>query len=196
MNKVIAVAASCTAFALLGSGAAMADNETPSSDQVASQQCVAQQHAMGTKAFKALYGKRAMQTCKGKQSKPAKAKTANAAQTCKAEQADPNFPAAHGGMTFDQVYGTNKNQNNSFGKCVSGKVRESQAADAVNLQNAAQTCRAERADPAFAASHDGKTFTDYYGSNKSKKNAFGKCVSRKAHEAAVTPPPTDPVPTV
>jgi len=30
------------------------------------------------------------------------AAVANAAKTCKAEQADPNFAAAHGGKTFDQ----------------------------------------------------------------------------------------------
>jgi len=38
----------------------------------------------------------------------------------------------------------------------------------------------------FAAAHGGKSFTDFYGTNKNKKNAFGKCVSGKA-KAAPTP---------
>jgi hypothetical protein len=175
------------AMALVASGAfAGVGNDTPSPDQIASSACVTQKHAMGNKAFKALYGKRAMQTCKGKNASQAKAVVDNAAKQCKAEQADPNFAAAHGGQTFDQVYGTNANQKNGFGKCVSGKAKAQQDAQAAQIQNAAQACKAERSDPAFAASHGGKSFTDFYGTNKNKKNAFGKCVSSKAK--ASTPP--------
>jgi hypothetical protein len=173
---------------MLGTSSAAAEKPAPSADQLASQACVAEKKAMGNKAFKALYGKRAMQTCKGKQSKSAKAKVANAAQTCKAEQADPNFAATHDGKTFDEVYGANKNQKNAFGKCVSAKVQEAQAEQAEKVRNAAQTCRAERSDPNFAATHDGKSFTDFYGTNKNKKNAFGKCVSLTAKKPVVTPP--------
>jgi hypothetical protein len=194
VRKLIAVAASCAAVAMIGTSSAAAENETPSPDQIASQACIDQKQAMGNKAFKALYGKRAMQTCKGKQSKPAKVKVANGAQTCKAEQADPNFPAGHEGRTFNEVYGTNKNQKNAFGKCVSGKVAETQAVEAEKLQNAARTCRTERSDPNFAATHDGKTFTEFYGSNKNKKNAFGKCVRTQAKQPAPTPP-VEPAPT-
>jgi hypothetical protein len=54
----------------------------------------------------------------------------NAAKECKAERADPLFADSHGGMTFDEFYGTN-NPNpkskgkgkNAFGKCVSGKAK-------------------------------------------------------------------------
>src|SRR5262245_40785700 len=54
----------------------------------------------------------------------------NAARACRTERDDPTFAAAHGGMTFDQFYGSNlkgktgKNGagRNAFGKCVSGKV--------------------------------------------------------------------------
>jgi len=194
VKKLIAVAASCALVAMLGTSSAAAEKPAPSPEQIASKACVDQKHAMGNKAFKALYGKRAMQTCKGKQSKSAKTKVANAAQTCKAEQADPNFPATHDGKTFDEVYGSNKNLKNSFGKCVSTKVQETQAEEAEKLQNAAQTCRAERSDPNFAATHDGKTFTDFYGTNKNKKNAFGKCVSLTAKKPVVTPP-VEPAPT-
>ena len=41
--------------------------------------------------------------------------------------------------------------------------------------NAAKTCKAERtADPA--------AFREKYGTNKNKRNAFGKCVSKTAKE--------------
>ena len=83
-------------------------------------------------------------------------------------------------MTFEQSYGTNANHRNAFGKCVSRKVQAISAQEQQNLQNAAQQCRAERSDADFAASHGGKSFTDFYGANKNKKNAFGKCVSQKA----------------
>jgi hypothetical protein len=43
--------------------------------------------------------------------------------------------------------------------------------------NAAQQCRAERAELGVDA------FREEYGTNKNKRNAFGKCVSRKRHES-------------
>jgi hypothetical protein len=141
---------------------------------------------MGVKAFKALYGdnapkyQHAMRNCQRQHGKSAGNVVGNAAQQCKAEQADPNFATGHGGMTFDQFYGTNANDKNSFGKCVSSKVQSTVDQQDQNLQNAAQQCRAERSDANFAASHGGKSFTDFYGTNHNKKNAFGKCVSQKA----------------
>ena len=103
----------------------------------------------------------------------------NAAKQCKAERADPDFAAAHDGKSFEQVYG-------NFGKCVSKKAREQKRAedqdDAQEVQafkNAAKECAAERSDTGFPATHDGKSFEDFYGSNRNKRNAFGKCVSSK-----------------
>jgi hypothetical protein len=44
---------------------------------------------------------------------------ANAAQQCAARQADPGFAAAHGGLTFTQVYERNSSDaDNAFGRCV------------------------------------------------------------------------------
>jgi hypothetical protein len=176
----LGVGAMASSMALAGNG-----NSTPNPNQVAAQQCTGELQAMGAKAFKGLYGdppkgKHAMRNCQRQHGKSAHAVINNAAQQCKAEQADPNFAATHGGMTFDQFYGTNHNDRNSFGKCVSGKVPAAVAQQGENLQNAAQQCRAERSDPNFAAGHGGESFTDFYGSNKNKKNAFGKCVSQKA----------------
>jgi hypothetical protein len=182
MKRIGSVLICCIGVAAIGAGGALADsgNSTPNPKQVAAQECTAQLHAMGAKAFKALYAKPAMRTCQGKQTKPAQNAVNNAAQQCKAEQADPNFAASHNGMTFDDFYGTNVNHRNSFGKCVSGKVQSTEAQDEENLQNAAQQCRAERSDAGFAAGHGGKSFTDFYGTNHNKRNAFGKCVSQKA----------------
>jgi hypothetical protein len=198
VKKIGIVSLICAAAMALAAASALAGNgngksngngsSSPSADQLASSQCVAQKHAIGNKEFKALYGKRAMKTCKGKNSGPARSTIASASAQCKAEQADPNFAATHNGATFDQFYGTNPNDKNGFGKCVSGKTAAAAAAQQAAVSNAAITCRTERSDPAFAAAHEGKSFTDFYGTNKKKRNAFGKCVSGKA-KAAPAPAP-------
>jgi len=90
-----------------------------------------------------------------------------AAQSCKLQ-------LAQLGATFKTTYG-------NYGKCVSKSMQAARA----DVQNAAKTCKAERADATFAAGHDGKTFGQVYGSATSKgngagANAYGKCVSAKA----------------
>jgi hypothetical protein len=102
---------------------------------------------------------------------PTPAQTAN--QLCAAAR------TAMGLDAFKQAYGTNRNKANAFGKCVSGKAKAAHAA----VQNAAQQCAAEQsADPA--------AFATKYGTNgKGKgadKNAMGKCVSSKVHDAVTT----------
>ena len=174
-------------MALAGNG-----NSSPNPNQVAAKQCTGELHAMGAKAFKGLYGdppkgQHAMRNCQQRHGKSAHNLINNAAQQCKAEQADPNFAAGHGGMTFDQFYGTNDNDRNAFGKCVSDKVPAAVAEQSETVQNAAQQCRAERSDPNFAAGHDGKSFRDFYGTNRNKRNAFGKCVSQKAKALGAAP---------
>src|SRR5215213_1868113 len=100
-----------------------------------------------------------------------------ATKDCKAERADDNFPATHDGKTFQQFYGSNKNGKNAYGKCVSTKAHEQKAAkDADDAEEGA----AERSDSGFPAGHDGKTFEEFYGTNRNKRNAFGKCVSSKS----------------
>ncbi len=97
---------------------------------------------------------------------------------------NPNAPAAQcraersamGSDNFKNTYGTNKNKSNAFGKCVSKQARSQDA----NESNAPQACRAEQADPNFASTHDGKTFAQFYGTNRNGRNAFGKCVSHVA----------------
>lgn len=136
MRKVLTIAASCAIVASLGAGSALAgngngqgsgDDGSPNANAVANQQCNAEKHAMGNKAFKALYGKRAQKSCRASKASQAQSTIDNGAQQCKAEQADPNFAATHGGLTFDQFYGTNHNDRNSFGKCVSSKAKAAPA---------------------------------------------------------------------
>lgn len=101
-----------------------------------------------------------------------KAARSNAAKDCKAEQADPNFAASHDGKTFAQFYEA-RNDSSAYGKCVSTKARANKAeADEADedRENAAQACRREQ-------KADAAKFASDYGT---RKNAFGKCVSRKA----------------
>src|SRR3954447_267865 len=135
--------------------------------------------AMGAQTFRDTYGtnknkKNAFGKCvshrRHQNEATEKSAKKNAAKDCKAERAAD--PAA-----FQQKYGTGKNKKNAFGKCVSQKAREkTKQAEQSQVQaeeNAAKQCKDERAaDPA--------AFQQKYGTNKNKKNAFGKCVSQKA----------------
>lgn len=96
---------------------------------------------------------------------PSPADQATAQQQCRDQK------AAIGDKAFKDLYGTNKNKSNAFGKCVS-KLANANAADQAN---AAKACKAERAA-------DPEAFKNKYGTGKNKANAFGKCVSQKAQE--------------
>jgi hypothetical protein len=107
---------------------------------------------------------------------PTPASTANA--LCKQAQ------TSMGAALFGQTYGTTADRSNAFGKCVSKNASNAQR----DVTNAAATCKAQQADSNFAASHGGKTFDPYYGSNGSKgqgssANAYGKCVSQAVTNA-------------
>lgn len=89
------------------------------------------------------------------------------------------------GATFAATYGTNGSKANAFGKCVSKNAASAQH----DVSNAAKTCKAQQADPGFAAAHGGKTFDQFYGTNAGKgkgagSNAFGKCVSTLAKQSS------------
>jgi hypothetical protein len=70
----------------------------------------------------------------------------------------------------------------SFSRCVRQNAAEERAEKQAALKNAAKECKAERADADFPATHDGKSFAEFYGTGKHGKNAYGKCVSQKARE--------------
>jgi hypothetical protein len=98
----------------------------------------------------------------------------DAVKTCK------ELRKAAGKKAFAELYGKK-----GIGHCIKQETRENKAEEKAGDENAEQKdqnqvsaaaqCRAERkADPeAFAAT---------YGTNPNKRNAFGKCVSKKAHE--------------
>jgi hypothetical protein len=85
-----------------------------------------------------------------------------------------------GRSAFEEKYGTNHNNLNAFGKCVSQKAQAVKAKLARRdrqwieaRRNAANVCAAERAANRAA-------FATKYGTNHNRRNAFGKCVSQKA----------------
>jgi hypothetical protein len=124
-------------------------------------------------------------SCVSAKSKQSDENASNAAKTCKAEQADANFAGGHGGKSFSDYYGTSgngKGKGNAFGKCVSGKAKSETDAENKAELNAAKQCKAQRADSGFAGNHGGKSFGDFYGTNRNKRNAFGKCVSALAKQ--------------
>ena len=140
---------------------------------IAKDACRTEKRAMGTKLFKQTYAakstSKAMKACVAKREPAVEAAAKNAAKECKAERADD--PDA-----FAEKYGTNKNGKNAYGKCVSGKTRQATDEETEARVNAAKACKAERAD-------DPDAFAEKYGTNKNRKNAFGKCVSRTAKAA-------------
>jgi hypothetical protein len=125
---------------------------------------------MGTKVFKLTYAakstSKAMSACVAKSQPVAATELKNAAKTCKAER-DEDAAA------FAEKYGTNTNNRNALGKCVSTQSQEAVEDTAEARVDAAATCKTER-------DADAAAFTEKYGTNKNKKNAFGKCVSAAA----------------
>lgn len=82
---------------------------------------------------------------------------------------------------FRMTYGTvQSNRQNAFGRCVSMWARSEHQARI----SARSACNTERSDANFAASHDGKTFAEFYGTGPQHRNAFGRCVSSKAKAAS------------
>ena len=104
---------------------------------------------------------------------PAPSTQASAQAACRAQR------TAIGEAAFKLLYGTNANKSNAFGMCVSKTVKNAEANDGA----AVGTCKKEQSDPAFADTHAGKSFSQFYGTNKNGTNAFGKCVSATSTEA-------------
>jgi hypothetical protein len=83
---------------------------------------------------------------------------------------------------FRATYGTaQSNRKNAFGRCVSQWTRSEHQ----NRIAARSACSAEQSDPNFAASHDGKSFAEFYGTGPKLSNAFSRCVSSKAKAASL-----------
>ncbi len=139
--------------------------------------CKAQRTAIGAEAFKAMYNPTgsnasAFGKCVSKAAQADKQNRVKAAEQCRTEREDANFAATHSGQSFAQVYGSNDNDRNAFGKCVSAKAHAAAAEQQQTTVKAAKACKAERAlnRQAFA--------TKYSGNGNS--SAFGRCVSQKS----------------
>ena len=183
MRKLLAIGV-LVAFAVPATASAQDPN--PKSP---AQHCKTLRTSMGLAAFKEEFGTNASKSnafgkCVARQVRQNARNRSNAARECRAERSDPNFAAAHGGETFAEFYGTNRNNRNAFGKCVSAKAKAKtagqQQVQVASARAAARRCREERSDPDFAAGHGGETFAEFYGTNRNNRNAFGKCVSRHA----------------
>ncbi len=88
-----------------------------------------------------------------------------AAKACKSEK------HAMGTQVFKKTYAAK-----STAKAMKACIAKREPAAEADAKNAAHECKAERTADAAA-------FAEKYGTNKNKKNAYGKCVSGKAQEA-------------
>ena len=148
--------------------AAVAEEPTPTEFKNASKQCKAMKKAAGAANFKLLYSSHgkcvssiAKQKAATEEKQEQQAKT-NASKQCKELR--------------DQDKAAFAKQYKNLGQCVSQKAKQDKAeADKQeaeqdqNRVNAAKQCKEER--------KNAEKFAADYGS---KKNAFGKCVSKKA----------------
>jgi len=174
MRKLLITA---TVFALVVPAAFAAPPSDKGNDAAPNpaQLCAEQLKTMGAQGFQSTYaptgnGRNAMGKCISRQAQAASGDQQNAAKTCKAEL------ESQGEAKFADTYGTNGNKKNAFGKCVSMHAQQSADDRQESTLNAAKQCKAERAKVGSS------TFATTYGTNKNKRNAFGKCVSKLAKE--------------
>ena len=115
MKRYLIVAAACVGVLTMGVGTATAAKPSDEA-QAAKKLCVEQKNAEKA-AFEALWGKNAMRNCKRAARGEVEEATKNASQDCRAEEEADS-------ALFAETYGTNENNKNAFGKCVSSKVQE------------------------------------------------------------------------
>jgi hypothetical protein len=130
---------------------------------------------VGPTAFKDAYGtnknkSNAHGKCVSKFAKVQDKNQSDASKDCKTERGDtPESVAA-----FNEKYGTGKNKKNALGRCISQKAGDASDQQEDAVVNAAKQCKTERGNTADSR----EAFRNKYGTNKNKRNAFGKCVSR------------------
>jgi hypothetical protein len=187
--RIFSTAMILTALLLLPAGAAAKPNQADKRAAIA--QCKSERGKTSAtrKAFKAKYHSfsRCVRENTAEEAAERKSARKNAAKECRAE--DPQDSSKE--QPEEKGHGKGRN---AFGKCVSAKAKEhKQAEDAEDaheverFKNAAKQCQAESRDPNFAATHDGKSFEQFYGTNRNRRNAFGKCVSSKTSTGYTDP---------
>jgi len=182
MKRVIAIGSALAMLAVPAGAAAKPDSTDRSN---AAKECRAERGSTSAtrEAFAAKYGtnknkRNAFGKCVSKRAldeeHEGEVAHKNASKECKAEA------ETLGAEAFAAKYGTG-NGKNAHGKCVSSKAKEHEAeADAEDKEqiedrkSAAKTCAAERNEIGR------EPFAEKYGTNKNKRNAFGKCVSKTA----------------
>jgi hypothetical protein len=165
-----------TALLALPALAVAGSPPSPADQAAAVKECSTERNNMGVTAFQALYAptsankSNAFGKCVSQLAKKHAQTRSNAATQCSSERsADP--------AAFATKYGTGPKNSNAFGNCVSGKVKAAVAAQVQATVKAAKACWTERkADPA--------AFKSKYGTNASKSNAFGMCVSGKVKHSS------------
>lgn len=184
MKRSIAVAAAGLSLLALPSVAGATPSQT---DRVnASQECRAERgdSAATREAFRVKYGtnangRNAFGKCVSARARDEEqeGKTAhtNASKQCKAEAEQ------LGADAFAAKYGKGKKGANAHGKCVSAKAKQLEAdADAQDREQIAERKSAAKACAAERKEIGADAFAAKYGTNKNKRNAFGKCVSQTA----------------
>ena len=185
MKRLIAVTAALASLALPATAVSKPDQVDRKN---AAQECRFERGSTAAtrEAFRLRYGtnrnkRNAFGKCVSRRAQDEESERKNAsrnsAQECKDER-------AANPQAFALKYGTNANYNNAFGKCVSSKAKaKKDAADARDAEQAkkrkgaAKECKTER------NSIGREAFAQKYGTNRNKRNAFGKCVSKGARAA-------------
>lgn len=166
------------AVAALVPAAALADPAEPSDKANGARACQQLRTSLGVDTFKQTYGTNADRSnafgkCVSGWTRAEHQNRHEAELACKAEQADAGFAASHDGKTFAQFYGLGKKGANALQRCINAKRSAETASEVRATRSAARGCKAERRTDAAA-------FRAKYGTNASKSNAFGKCVSALA----------------
>ena len=179
MRKNLIVLGTVAALAIPAGAATAQDEAPPTASQNAAKICKALRAQHGTATFNSMFGrnandKNAFGKCVSGQRSESQKDRAAANEACTAER---TADAA----AFDEKYGVGKHNKNAFNRCVSAELKKARTAEVATYKNAAKECKAER-------SADAAAFAAEWGT---KKNAFGKCVSKTAREneqeAAATP---------
>jgi hypothetical protein len=130
----------------------------------AARYCKSLRDQLGVDTFRQTYGgKHAFGKCVSQRVHELRAARRDARQACKAEL---------GAAKLRHEGSVNRG---AFSKCVRAKFRATTSDDDDDVVNAAKECDTER-------DADEAAFTEKYGTNHNKRNAFGKCVSSKTDD--------------
>lgn len=187
--KKIVTGVCALAVAVAVPAAAIGAQPSSTDKKNAAKTCKALRASAGRQNFANMFGgkRNAYGKCVSKQAKlnalQAQQAQTSAEKTCRQEQqANPSAFNTKYGTSQSNSNGNSQNQSssngngaNAFGKCVSQHARQNQQQNAQENKNtvsAAKTCKSQQSSNRAA-------FSQQWGTSR---NAFGKCVSRTAHQ--------------